>query len=126
MLVRYEVTARGPDNEPAEFKVITQRASWVVRVGQIWRDCDKRVGNREVLVIGFSGLPGWPATNKPIWARCRVLGQTGCRHSAVPKNGRQLPPREVRIRLDRMRPGSTGFELRGDAPRVSHESSLPY
>jgi hypothetical protein len=125
MLVDFEVTRRSSSNDPTAVKVSTPRATWTVRVGQVWQDCDKRVGTRKVQVIEF----WWPMTStKYIWARCQVVEvePTRGKHSPGRKAGRALAPREVRIRLDRMRPTSTGFKLLEEPPRASHESSLPY
>jgi hypothetical protein len=113
MMVDFEVTRRSSSYDPTAVKVSTPRATWTVRVGQVWQDCDKRVGTRKVQVIGF----WWAMTStKHIWARCQVVEKT--RGGPAPK--------EVRIRLDRMRPTSTGFKLLEEPPRASHESSLPY
>jgi hypothetical protein len=57
-----------------------------VRVGQIWQDCDKRFPDRHVRVVRIEGDYAFVV------------------HA-------YSPSRETRIRLDRMRPTSTGFRL---------------
>lgn len=57
-----------------------------VKVGQVWRDCDPRMGNQRIVVERIEGN----------YAICR---------NAV------IPSMKTRIRLDRFRPNSTGFVL---------------
>lgn len=115
VLYRDGVTKPGVVNPPTAVKVTRGRSTWVVRVGQIWQDCDKRVGTRKVQVTGF-WWPGQGSCRSPS-AQCLVI-----------EHSRGGPgPKVVRILLERMRPTSTGYKLLGEAPlRASHESSLPY
>jgi hypothetical protein len=63
----------------------------VVCVGEMWRDCDKRYkGSRRFIVTAVG----------PKFAECRLCNRAG----------EMLTNRITRIRLDRMRPGSTGYE----------------
>lgn len=61
-----------------------------VRVGQVWQDCDKRMAGRRVTVVA-----------------------AGPTHATVEDAG----GKQTRIRLDRMRPTSTGFRLVSDTGR---------
>jgi hypothetical protein len=105
----------GEFRSPQAIEVRCGRSTWTVRVGQVWQDCDKRVGTRKVQVIGF-WWPGQGSCRSPS-AQCLVI-----------EHSRGGPgPKVVRILLERMRPTSTGYKLLGEAPpRASHASSLPY
>lgn len=54
-----------------------------VKIGQVWRDCDPRSDGRRVTVV-----------------------EVGPTHATVTCAGRK-----TRIRLDRFKPGSTGYQL---------------
>jgi len=56
-----------------------------VKVGQIWEDCDKRMGGRKIRVERIEGR----------YAICMRLGWNST----------------TKIRLDRFKPNSTGFRL---------------
>lgn len=68
----------------------------VVRPGQVWQDCDTRMPARWILVLsvctGFAKV-----------ARCDPEGKL--------LSGRK--PRVTQIRVDRMRPGATGYRFTG-------------
>ena len=57
-----------------------------VKVGQVWQDCDKRFPNRRIRVL-------------------EIVGE-----KAVVQSVHGFTPK-TRIRLDRFRPGSTGYRL---------------
>lgn len=57
-----------------------------VRVGQVWKDMDKRMDNRLLTVVSI--VPGGPV----------ILRQHGA-------------TRTTKVRLDRLRAGSTGYTL---------------
>lgn len=62
-----------------------------VRPGQVWKDCDTRMGNRHGKVVEVR-------EGKVVMHACRENGQT-------------INDREIRIALPRMRPTSTGWKL---------------
>lgn len=66
-----------------------------VKVGQVWRDCDKRMVGRFVLV--------------------RELKVSGNRTFAICSrcfsDGTDADKRTTQINVDRMKPGATGYEL---------------
>jgi hypothetical protein len=64
-----------------------------VKVGQIWKDNDKRVANRFVVITGISDEVD------QAYAICRPCDT----------EGQLLTKRETRIRLYRFRPTSTGY-----------------
>lgn len=66
-----------------------------VRVGQVWEGCDKRSPGRRLLVVRVSIFTG----------KAQVKG--------VGSDGRE---RLIWIRLNRFRPGSTGYRLVEDVP----------
>ncbi len=71
-----------------------------VKVGQVWRDCDKRMRNRHVRVVGLSTKHGEAAAE--------VLP---CRAS----NGQLVgPATPTRILVRRMHPHSTGWAFAGE------------
>lgn len=63
-----------------------------VKVGQVWRDNDKRIENRHIRVTGIDDG----------FARCTVLKIDGLEW---------VETGETKIRLDRFRPTSTGYLL---------------
>lgn len=87
-----------------------------VRPGQIWADDDPRQHGRTIRVerIEHPG-GGYPASSRIVL--CTVLTLAGGR---TPTWGRD---RQVRIQVDRMRPGRTGYRLVQDAPTTPEEGS---
>lgn len=75
-----------------------------VRVGQIWRDNDKRGYGRQVRVVETD------ATHAVVEQHVPRGGARGASH---------LKPRRTRIRLDRFRPTSTGYVLVQDVEEQS-------
>ena len=70
----------------------------LVLVGTVWKDCDERSGRERWLTV----LDIDPTTRK---ATCRVDSRLiGLRTSLVRGNA-------TKVRLDRFRPGSTGYRL---------------
>ena len=67
-----------------------------VQKGQIWKDCDKRMGDRYLRVERVDRKYGY----------CVQCQKNGQRLNLMFKT-----PRETRIMLKRFRPTSTGFEL---------------
>lgn len=68
-----------------------------VKVGQVWRDNDKRATDRTFRIRKL--LPGGSTPDRPGFAVVVML---------TPK---QVRGREREIRLDRFRPNSTGYRL---------------
>lgn len=68
-----------------------------VEPGQVWQDCDKRAGGRQITVVSVD------ATH----AECREVA-----YNQLDGIVADLPgARKTRIRLDRFRPVSTGYRL---------------
>jgi hypothetical protein len=67
-----------------------------VCVGQMWRDCDKRFPSRYFIVT--------------------EVGSTYAFARLCDRDGKILANRVSRIRIDRFRPGSTGYELVASSP----------
>jgi hypothetical protein len=75
-----------------------------VRVGQVWKDNDKRSGERLLKVYALDEQTVWTRDNRAVSvpiARCRRL---------VGPN-REPVGRWLEIRVDRFRPTSTGYRL---------------
>ena len=70
-----------------------------VEVGQIWRDCDKRVKPERFVLVLRIWKPLNGGLNYAIVRRCTADG------------GFHLRSRETRICVERMKPGATGYEL---------------
>jgi hypothetical protein len=70
-----------------------------VRVGQVWRDNDKRACGRKVRVVEIDGTHAVVELHQ-----ARSVGHQGAK-----------PGRRTRIRLDRFRPTATGYVLVQDA-----------
>lgn len=66
-----------------------------VRIGQVWLDCDGRPPNRKLMVVSIDETH----------ARCLVAINDG-----------RMSRRHTRIRLDRFKPGSRGYQLIHDVP----------
>lgn len=71
-----------------------------VEIGQVWRDCDKRMKNRYIKVVRLDepvdGEGQWFAIVQRCW-----------------EDGRIISGRQTRINFERMKPGATGYELVG-------------
>lgn len=78
-----------------------------VRVGQIWRDNDKRAKGRHVKVVEVDGTHATVA----LWMTRSASSNTA------------MPGRRTRIRLDRFRPTSTGYTLITTCRRCGHSES---
>lgn len=66
-----------------------------VEVGQVWKDCDKRITGRFVLV-----------------RELKVMGErTFAICSRCFADGSDAEKRTTRINIERMKPGATGYEL---------------
>lgn len=77
-----------------------------VRVGQVWADNDKRSAGRHLLVVAIE--PARPATvgtvpAKAVVEQCDAAG-------TVHRDGTGRAKR-TRVRLDRLKPTSTGYRL---------------
>ena len=68
-------------------------SSAVVKVGQIWQDCDRRMHGRKLRVVKIEGTHAYCANAAELSDRIRT-----------------------KIRLDRFKKGSTGFVLVQEAP----------
>lgn len=66
-----------------------------VKVGQVWKDCDKRMGNRFLFVLKLED-------GKAVCSLCDVLGAV-------------TTQRQTRISVKRMIPGATGYRLLREA-----------
>jgi hypothetical protein len=70
-----------------------------IRVGQVWRDCDKRMNGRHIKIVRFD-----EGANSPL-PYGHVYAVTCAADGTMPSS------RETRILVTRMYPHSTGFEL---------------
>lgn len=70
-----------------------------VRVGQVWKDCDKRMGERYLKVMRIIK----PANDIAVCLLCSANGETLDGYMAT------------RISIRRMKPGATGYRMVRDA-----------
>jgi hypothetical protein len=73
-----------------QYRVVVELLRPQVRVGQVWRDADKRSDGRRLLVVAVDAT-----------------------HATV--TSAERAGRRTRIRLDRFRPTSNGYRLERDA-----------
>lgn len=85
-----------------------------VRPGQIWADNDKRNEGRTLRVETITHVDGKPHT-----VRCTILTNTNEVQASLDAVGQRIYSdargKQTHIRLDRMRPTSTGYRLIQDA-----------
>ena len=74
-----------------------------VKVAQVWADCDPRAAGRLVVVVAVGRRQ----------AEVALVDQRGRPWSGLPDGAEQRarPGRRTMVRLDRFRPGSTGYRL---------------
>lgn len=79
----------------------------IVEPGQVWQDCDKRHPRQRLLQVMEVFREG-----DVTYADCEILTNGGgrpARGASSEKRGTGFVGRMTRIRVDRMRPGSTGY-----------------
>lgn len=87
-----------------------------VRVGQLWANCDRRTSVRRIRVIGISMMHALCKIEVKAQhpnAQCRIDRPAGWTAVGL----------TTRIRIDRFKPGSTGYRLVEDAAPSSGVSA---
>jgi hypothetical protein len=91
----------------------------LVRVGQVWADNDKRAAGRKVKVLRLSSVFEHPKLGRyqRDYSRKVAVPMAEC-EVVTERHAGSATGRHVRIRVERMKPTTTGYRLIQDAPEV--------